>query len=111
MEISNAINVEEALGRVVNNKALFKRLLGKFSGRKLVEQIEEAINAEDYTTATNACHALKGLAANLAMYPLTDITKQIEKRLANNESAQDLFPVLYENLEAAEAAIEIIIAE
>lgn len=107
---SNIIAVEEGIKRVVNNKKLYLRLLKKFSGRKLTEDIFEFSAQGNTEEAVKTCHSLRGAASNLAMNPLAEVILQIEKKLAAGESAEDLFPALRENLEAVEKAIEEILA-
>ena len=104
------IAVEEGIKRVVNNKKLYHRLLKTFSGRKMADQIIEAAQKNEFKEAADRCHALKGTAGNLAMRPLAEVTTQIEERLLAGESADDLFPVLMENIDAVEVAIQEILA-
>ena len=107
----SVIAVEEGIKRVVNNKALYHRLLKAFSGRKLVEQIIDAVNNENFEEAATACHALKGTAANLAMKPLAEVVGQIEEYVKASQNPGDLLNTLQENLEAVEAAVIEILAE
>ena len=101
----SAINVEEGIKRVVNNKKLFFRLLNSFKGRELVDQIIDNVQNGDFDTAIKACHSLKGTAANLAMGSLSDISGQIEDLLREEQSPEYLFESLLENISAVEAAI------
>ena len=103
---TEAITMEEGLKRVLNNKKLYHRLLNNFSGRKMVDQAADAINNGDFEEAAKACHALKGLAANLAMHPLTDAASQVEERLKTGEPPEDLMSALRDKLEDVEKAIE-----
>ena len=107
----NVIAVEEALKRVVNNKKLFHRLLSNFSGRKMVEDIEKALQAGDSEEAARACHALRGLAANLSMQPLADITSRLEECIKSGEASEVLLIELNGNLDAVEEAIEEILSD
>ena len=104
------ISVEEGLKRVVNNEKLYHRLLGKFSGRKISAQIKDAAERKEYADAANSCHALKGLASNLAMHPLALSAAALEERLKLGEYPEDLFFSLQEELDAVEKAIEEILA-
>jgi HPt (histidine-containing phosphotransfer) domain-containing protein len=105
------IAVEEGITRVVNNVKLYHRLLTKFSGRQMVEDLVRAAGNGNFEEAANACHALKGMAANLAMHLLADITARVEKQLLAGVFPEDLMAELYENLEAVEKAIEEIVSE
>ena len=103
------IAVDEGVKRVLNNEQLYFRLLNKFSGREMAEQIITATKDGDFKVAAAKCHALKGTAANLAMHPLADAVAQIEELLVADESPEGLFPGLYEQLEAVEEAIKEIV--
>ena len=107
----NAINVEEGLNRVVNNVTIYKRLLKNFSGRKLVSEIIDNVNNNDFSAAATSCHALKGVAANLAMHPLADVTARIEKTLKASQNPSSLLDELQESITQVESAIEEITAE
>ena len=111
MDISEVISVEEGMKRVVNNKMLYRRLLGKFSGRQMVEEINEQVSKGDYAAAATTCHALKGLAANLAMHPMAEVTASLEERLKNNEKPEeDLLSDLNNKLEAVEKAVSELLS-
>lgn len=61
------INVDEALNRMMGNEALLERLLKKFCSENHYNTIEEAIETKDIQSAINASHALKGVAGNLSL--------------------------------------------
>ncbi|MCL1987847.1 MAG: Hpt domain-containing protein [Firmicutes bacterium] len=101
--MEQAIAFEEGLKRVVNNKKIFQTLLKKFSGRQIVEQITEHIANNDNDSAIKSCHALKGVAANLAMNPLAETLSNLEEQLKDGDSS--LLTELNERLTAVEQAI------
>ena len=107
----DAISIEEGIKRVVNNEALYHRLLKTFSGRKLVDQIIEAVNNGDLEVAATSCHALRGTAANLAMKPLAETVGKIEELIKESKNPLDMLDTLKENLEAVEEAIQKITSE
>ncbi|MCL2016719.1 MAG: Hpt domain-containing protein [Defluviitaleaceae bacterium] len=104
MDAVRAISLEDGLKRVVNNKKIFQTLLKKFSGRELVDKISAAIASNEPEEAMKACHALKGVAANLAMNPLAETLGKMEEQLKNGTST--LLPELEERLTAVEQEIE-----
>lgn len=105
-----AINVEEGLHRVLGKEKLYHKLLQKFSGRKLCEEIL-ATAKTDSGAALTACHTLRGAAANLGMGPLAQTIKHIEVSLSSNQPVDELLLVLQENIEAVEKEIEEITAD
>ena len=106
---ADIIDVNDGLSRMLNNKALFVRLLGKFSGRKLAEQISEAVNTNDFKLLSEGAHALKGVAANLSMPQLTRIAAKMENQAKTNElPSNEQLDELMTALAAVEKAIEIL---
>jgi len=108
---NNVIAVEEGLKRLVNNKKLYFRLLKKFSARKFMDQIFEFVAQGNSDEAIKSCHSLRGTASNLAMNALADVTLQLEEKLVAGEPVDDMLPLLRENLEAVEKAIEEITSD
>lgn len=109
-ELQPALDVADGLGRVMNNKKLYFRLLRSFSGRKMADDIIAAVEGGEHAPVQQAAHALKGVAANLGMPQLKDISLQIETRAKSAESADYLVPTLEQAVEAGEAAIERLLA-
>ena len=72
------INVNDGKTRVMNNLALYTRLLGKFKGREMTDGLLEAIKAGDNAKAIQQAHALRGTAANLGFPVLHEVTEKIE---------------------------------
>ena len=103
------LDINDGLSRMLNNKALFIRLLGKFSGRKLVVQIGEAIDARDFKLLAEGSHALKGVAANLSMPQLTRIAAAMENMAKTNElPSKEMFEELTTALETVEKVIDAL---
>lgn len=61
------IGVDEALGRFMNNEALFIRFLGKFADDRSHAGLKEALGQGDVKAAFEAAHTLKGVAGNLSL--------------------------------------------
>lgn len=68
------INVEEGMGRVGNNTALFLRLLNMCKDSDEYQKFEDAAKAKDIKAAELAIHSIKGVAGNLSLTKLFDIT-------------------------------------
>jgi len=67
------IDFADGVKRVMNNNALYVKLLTKFKTDTNLDNLETAIAAGDMEKARNAAHTLKGLSANLS---LTELYKQ-----------------------------------
>ena len=77
------INKEEALTRFGGNEAIFKSLLGKFTGNPYFRDLELALakDSPDLAQAEQAAHTLKGLVGNLSLSALYDATTALNKDL------------------------------
>ena len=105
------IKVDEGIKRVMNNKTLYKKLLTSFKGRELVDGIIDAINNNNKEEVVKNVHNLKGVAANLAIAALADVSVQIEASLKSDEALDGFIPILLEKLEKVEAEIKKITSE
>ncbi len=76
-------NVEEGLGRCVNNEDFYLKMVTKSVADESVEDLEKAINDKDLDQAFEIAHALKGVFANLALTPLTDPVSEMVELLRN----------------------------
>jgi HPt (histidine-containing phosphotransfer) domain-containing protein len=72
------INVEEGIGRVVNNSKLYAKLLGKFKADPNMADLSACLSAGDLEKAKVCAHTLKGLAANLSLTELFERTRDLE---------------------------------
>jgi HPt (histidine-containing phosphotransfer) domain-containing protein len=75
------IDFADGLKRVVNNKALYTKLLTKFRNENKLDDLEAAIAANDMEKAKGAAHTLKGVAANLALIELHKQSLALETQI------------------------------
>lgn len=85
------VNTDEALGRFMNNSALYERLLAKFPESAKAAAVAEQFAAKDHAKALESTHSLKGVTGNLSLTPLykayTDIVALIrEEKYAEAEA-------------------------
>ena len=78
------INVEEGLKRVRDNTKIFKVLLTSFESKSYVPQLQTEIDALDWPAAAKTAHAIKGVAANLSLTALYEITVTLESQLKSD---------------------------
>lgn len=71
---------QEGVARVVNNRALYGRLLGKFAETQAdaPDLAAEALAEGDTEKARLVVHTLKGTAANLSAHALADAALALE---------------------------------
>ncbi|MDR2808440.1 MAG: Hpt domain-containing protein [Spirochaetaceae bacterium] len=83
------VNETEGLGRVLNNTKLYIRLLTKFKDANNLNDIFEALQAEDYVKAQSAIHTIKGIAANLSLTALYEQSKSLEIEIKAHAVQED----------------------
>jgi len=103
------INVEEGKARIMNNMALYMKLLNKFKGRQMVGDLIEAVKNGDHGAVAQHAHAIRGTAANLSFPRLNDITSEIELLAKASEDCSHLTAPLDSAMTDLEAAIAELI--
>ncbi len=100
------IDLETALPRLMNNEALFKKLLVSFRGRfiNITEEIRTALEQGDRETAERTAHTIRGAAGNLSAMEVSTSAAKLETAICNGEDgrirgllddlSQTLIPVL-----------------
>ena len=95
---SDYCDVKDALGRVMGNQKLLIRMLKMFLGseepQRLIIQLENHATAD----AADTAHAIKGIAGNLGMKPLMDISNQLMEALRHGQPHEALLPLYQETL-------------
>ncbi|TMP43376.1 histidine kinase [Pseudoalteromonas citrea] len=79
------INIEEGIERAAGNKQIYFNILTTFLSQQVEELInlKQAIAITNYELAANILHAIKGAAANLSIYFITEKAKSLEIQLQN----------------------------
>lgn len=81
------VDIKGALGRVVGNETLLRKLLSRFveTQRDAPERIEAALSTNDAETAIREVHTLKGLAGNIGAMALSKYAAEVEVILKSAE--------------------------
>jgi HPt (histidine-containing phosphotransfer) domain-containing protein len=79
--LESYIEAASALGRVRDNRKLYKTLLLSFLRDPGVEPLVQAVRAGEIEEAAGLAHKLKGVAANLSLTALYRAVVNIEARL------------------------------
>ena len=105
------INAKDGMARVINNLPLYVRLLGKFKGRELADDLAKAVVGGDPDKIIYSAHALKGTSANLGFPAVCKVAGDIEQLAKSNEDASHLLPELSKVVDDLMAQIEKFVAE
>ncbi|MCL1973034.1 MAG: response regulator [Endomicrobia bacterium] len=80
------INVEEGLNRLMKDKKLYFKLLNSFDGKKSANELTANINAGDFKAAAVSAHTIKGIAANLGLTALWEVSKEVEMKAKEEQN-------------------------
>ena len=76
-------NVEEGLQRCMGNEDFYIKMVNMMLADNSIDKLKEAIAENNLDTAFEAAHALKGVAANLSLTPISDPAVEITELLRN----------------------------
>lgn len=105
---SAGVNVNSALARLGNDKAMYEGLLRDFTRDDHFAKLCEAVAAKDINEAFSNAHALKGVAGNLSFDSLSALIGPIVEKLRTKDAS--LMDEVAEDMVAVKAAYEKIIA-
>jgi len=88
-------NVDEGLGRCLNNETFYLTLVKKAIQDSAFEKLNTTCGAGDLDSAFDAAHSLKGVTANLALTPILNPVIKITE-LLRSRTVTDYSPLLSE---------------
>lgn len=91
-----AFNVQEALGRLMNNKALYQKLLSRFESEydDYDAKVEKAVADGNFEEVTHLAHTMKGLSGNLGADALTEASRCLELAGKAGQATPELEPAM-----------------
>ncbi|MDR1875886.1 MAG: Hpt domain-containing protein [Synergistaceae bacterium] len=107
-EVKQYIDTEKALGRIRGNTKLFKTLLNTFLGSPHFEQMKKEIEAGDHEAAAKSAHAIKGVAANLSLVAVYDLSLSLEASLKAGSGVEESFATFQNAYAETLKAIDIV---
>lgn len=105
-----AVNVRAGLATVGGNKKLFNELLARFVEHygQSPAQLRELLEHRDYRGAARLAHTVKGVAANLGVERVTELTKNMEACLPDAPPGENLLRQFEEAMREALTQIETL---
>ena len=82
-------NVEEGLGRCMNNETFYLRLVNTELGDANFGKLQDALSSGKTQEAFAAAHALKGVLGNLALTPIYEPVAELTELLRNADGQAD----------------------
>lgn len=91
MSDEQILNIAEGVSRVVNNRALYGKLLVRFADTMAdaPEKIAALLAADARDDAHRLAHTVKGSAANLSANALAEAARLVEAAIANSQPVED----------------------
>ena len=104
------INLDEGLARVRGNKALYTRMLSMFIDSKEVLQLETFLAEGNVVDAAGAAHSIKGIAGNLSLSELFNISNTLTEELRKGIISDDTVASYRSTLTETQKAVNDVIA-
>lgn len=82
------VNVDEAVGRMMGNEAVYQRILGKFPAMLESTALVTDFDGSSCESVIEKTHALKGTTGNLSLTPLYEAYTKITNLLREGEVEQ-----------------------
>ena len=112
-EIRQYVDAEKALERIRGNAKLFKMLLTTFieSTGPQFEQLKKEIEADDREAAAKTVHAIKGVAANLSMTTLYELSPSFEALLKGDGDTAETFAAFQAAFDKTTEAVQALLQQ
>ena len=91
-------DMDGAMNRLMNDEALYATCFNYFMEDPSFAALGEALRTKDYTAAFEASHALKGVAGNLGLTQLYQLSAQQVEPLRHSQPENTNLAGLYEAL-------------
>ena len=87
--IDNGLDYQGIMNRFMHNDKLYLNILFMLPSDDNLQKLKSAIEVQDYETAFNAAHTLKGVAGNLGLVYLEQTISSIVEPLRRGELCYD----------------------
>lgn len=109
------LDLKDGLGRTLNNRELYLRLLSDFKKRSriLIDEIKKEVLNKNYIKIKELSHNLRGIAGNVSAIFIYKKAEEIEKytTVKNNENIMELVDELEKDMEVFEKAYEVALSK
>lgn len=103
--------ISELLARFAGNEAICVRLVKKFPGDGNYEKYLKEAAGRDFKNAEQSVHTLKGVASNLGLTNVSDLTQKIVDEIRGEQDTEKIDTWTAELKEAYEETVSIIEAD
>lgn len=105
----SVLDYEDGLERFVNKPELYHKFLGKFLEEQVFDNLKKAMEEEDYKSAFQYAHTLKGNTGNLSLTHLYQATIPLVEALRGEQPDVEKAKELYQEVaDAFEEAVDFL---
>jgi len=102
-DLKEYINYEEGLARIMNNAKIYSKTLGMFAATAEFDNLKSALAEGDMEKCTHSAHAIKGMAANLSIAKVYEISSvlqdEFEQGIVSDDTVSELFTAADKTIE------------
>ncbi len=80
------VDVHALIERLMGNEALIRKFMNRFSENENFSELEDAVAKNDWKTACESAHMLKGMCGNLSITKLFDLFAEQVRLFRLNEN-------------------------
>lgn len=102
------LNLEEVLQRIGGDQSVLKMMLGLFLESAEVARLEQSLKEKDHAAAQELSHGIKGMAGNLSLTALYQISTLLNNELKDgtfNTATVDQYFEILENTRSVVIAV------
>ncbi|GHV45089.1 hypothetical protein FACS189492_2280 [Clostridia bacterium] len=103
------IDVNTGMNRLMNNKKLYFTMLKSFLNGKMGHELQAAIVGDDLTKTSQTAHAVKGVAANLGLTELWNLSAEIEAAAKAQQPTAAFADRLKATVDATEGGVQSLL--
>lgn len=92
-------NIDEAMGRFLNNEAFYAKCYGKFVADKCFDRLGESLKAGNVKGSFEAAHDLKGVSANMGITPVYELIVGMVEELRAGRMPEDAMEIYQKLME------------
>ncbi|MDR0470063.1 MAG: Hpt domain-containing protein [Peptococcaceae bacterium] len=105
------INLKEGLGRVRDNKKLYRKMLGFFMESGEFTALEDSLVQKDFGKAADVAHAIKGMTGNLGFTELFKLSTKMMEELRHDQDAGETVAAFWAAYNQTKIYVEEIMVE
>jgi HPt (histidine-containing phosphotransfer) domain-containing protein len=104
-------DMDGAMNRMVDSEDLYATCFSYFMDDPAFAALDAALDAKDYTAAFEAAHSLKGVAGNLGLTRLYELSGQLAEPLRHGQPGNADLSGLYAALAGERDSLKLLVEQ